>query len=155
MDVSWPIAGSWALAACMAIALLAWWLALRDKRTAELKAELKAAKAAERDAMNAWQDALRNGTTEEAVRAASRADAAGRRVELLRRSIGITLFLLVAACGCATPEPHEKIVRLDAHLRIVSPGETVPDYPDGETRWWLATPTGLEVMVPDFQKEGW
>lgn len=155
MEVSWPIAGSWALAACMVLALLGWWLVKRDRRQASLRAELRTAWKEEKRARKAWQNAVNEGTAEEAVRAAREVAVVRKRIDALRRSLGITLFvaLVVPLAGCASkPEVREKIVHLDAHVRIVSPGDTIPDYPEGEDRWWLATPTGLLSLVPAFPR---
>lgn len=154
MDVSWPVAGTWAGAACAALALFAWWAVKRDKRRRELMAEYRSRLEDERRAYDAYTDAVRNGAAIDVRRAAAALDAIRKTLDALRSSMPALAALLCAAAlaGCTTREGPERVVKLDEHIRVVAPGETVPDYPDGETRWWLLTPAGLLEFVPQYKQ---
>ncbi len=154
MEIAWPTIGSWSLAACCVIALMGWWLMRRDRRTAELKAALSKALAEEREARAEYAQAARVGKPEDVCIAARAVEEKRKRIQAIQRSLGVTLFLAAfILAGCRTAEPTERIVRLDAHVRIVAPGDTVPDYPEGEARWWLVTPTGLVSILPQLPQE--
>lgn len=154
MDVSWPVAGSWAGAACAALALFGWWLVRRDRRRAELMAEYRKRLEDERRAYEAWADASRNGTALDVRRTAAALDAIRKALDALKASMPALAALLCAATlsGCVARGAPERVVRLDEHIRVVRPGETVPDYPDGETRWWLLSPAGLLEFVPQYKQ---
>ena len=142
-----PTEGSIALAACIALTLFGAWLYRRWERRAKAEANLEARMADLKDAQKAYSDAIRNGTPSEAAAAKRSVDAASRRVQEAARMI--CLAVLAALCGCLAPREVETVVRLDDHVRIVHPGDTVPDYPAGEARWWLLTPKGLEELLPE------
>lgn len=54
--------------------------------------------------------------------------------------------LLISSCRTSPPAP--RVLVLSEHCQTASPGDTVPPLPEGETRWWLCTPTGLRLMLP-------
>lgn len=119
-----------------------------------MKAQLRNARKAAKDAEAAYYDIIRHGTPEEAVRAALNLDNARKRANDILVRLGNGLLVVTAFCalmaGCKTAEPAERIVRLDSHVRIVEPGDVVPDYAAGEERWFLMSPTGIGWMVPQF-----
>lgn len=154
MDVSWPTATSWAAAACFALAIFAWILVRRARRIDGLREEYVRRLAELADAEREWRDAILNGTV--AMVQEARRKVVDLRAELMRLKQAMAGLLVLLVCaGCATREAAEKVVVVSDHAQIVEPGFIVPDYPDGETRWWLCTPTGLELMVPAFRREEW
>ena len=95
-------------------------------------------------ALEEWQDSVERGDAEGA-----------RRLKLdidrMRRDgwhLVAAAALAIAVSGCRSPAPPPEPVVLSAHLQIVAPGDTVPPLPGGEPRWWLATPTGLGLLLP-------
>lgn len=150
MDISWPQTGSWALAACMALTLVLLVLLRKWKKRDDARERLRAAAAEYNEAVAQYHAAVQVGTVEDGLEAARKVKAAADRVQAAEKALAC---LLVASClftaGCLhTRTPKETIVTLTDHVRIVEPGATVPDYPDGETRWWLLTPRGMAEMVP-------
>lgn len=152
MDVTWPQAGTWAGAACAVLAIVAWWLVEREKKRAEMRKRYAQLRGDVLVAEEAYRDALENGTALAVRRAAAELDERRRKMDLVAKAIAGLCVLLVLG-GCRTTAPQESIVRLDEHIRIVAPGETVPDYPEGESRWWLCTPSGMMEMVPQYRQQ--
>lgn len=154
MEVTWPQAGTWAGVALAALTLLAWWMVRRARKLDERRAEYKAALADAVSAEEAYRAAAENATTfAEVRRAADALDEARRRCDQLRKGLPALCVALALLAGCATREGPERIVQLDEHIRIVSPGETVPAYPATESRWWLVSPTGLMELMPRYRQE--
>ena len=58
-------------------------------------------------------------------------------------------FSVCAAIGCRATAPEPRVIVLSEHCQSAAPGDTVPPLPAGEPRWWLCTPTGLRMMMPD------
>lgn len=157
MDVTWPQAGTWAGAACAALAIVAWWLVRRARKRDAREEEYKARLADVRVAEDALEDSYANATDGAEVRKArSAVDEARRRADAVRKALHIAAVLLAVAAlaGCVTRTREvERIVQLDEHIRIIAPGDTVPDYAPGESRWWLVSPTGLVEMMPKYRQE--
>ena len=90
-----------------------------------------------------WRDALASGD-------ASKVLDAKRKVDKLREAgwhrFSLPILLLVCVSGCRTAKLE--IVPAAEHIRVIEPGDIVPPYPNGENNWRLATPTGLEWMLP-------
>lgn len=158
MDVQWPVVAGWSLVAAEVLALAAWWLVKRDKRKQELRAEYRNRLKDECLAFQAYERAVREGTALDAQRAAKTLSAIRESLDdLLKQIRACGAFALLAGCallfqGCITREGPERIVKLDQHIRIVAPGETVPDYPEGQTRWWLLSPEGLVELLPQYKQ---
>ena len=57
--------------------------------------------------------------------------------------------LYAAGCVSRRAEPEPRVIVLSEHCQTAAPGDTVPPLPEGEPRWWLCTPTGLRMMMPD------
>lgn len=132
-----------ALALLSALALL--WYRHRLNREARSDEERAALQAELADARAKW------------AACEFREDAAGmaseaRRIDRLRRRLGLPLLVLMAGLcpACRTPAPpaEPRVVVLSEHCRTAAPGDTVPELPAGETRWWLCTSTGLRLMMP-------
>lgn len=136
----------WAGAAALLVALLVLAFLRRAKREDAKEADREALAAELRDAEARHSAMLFAGDAAGAVREA-------RRIDRLRRALGLGASLLVLALGgCRHPapaaEPEVRTVVLSEHCRVVHPGDTVPELPQGETIFWLCTPTGLEMMMP-------
>lgn len=154
MDVAWSTVWTASGVAGAALTLLAWWLVRRAKLLDERREKYEKALEAEEKAKQAHRDAVRNSTDpSEIAHLADKVDEARRECENLRKSLPVLLVLALALCGCASRKPAERIVFLDAHAKIVKPGDVVPEYPDGESRWWLVTPTGMSRMVPQYGRK--
>ena len=150
MEVSWPTAGSWSLFACACAAIVGWLLVKRHRSKQELQKKCDKAEADVAVAKEEYENASRNGTAADIHRAAQEYNLAKKAHLDLKKQLAALCVAAVFAgtfCGCATREV-ERIVRLDEHGRLVVPGDVVPDYPAGESRWWLMTPTGLVDMLP-------
>jgi Flp pilus assembly protein TadB len=151
MEVSWPVVGSWSLFACCLVALAAWWLVERKRRKKELQEKVDRAEADVAVAREAYEAANRNGSAADLHRAALDLSHAQQRHNDLKKQLAALLVAVVVAgallCGCATRDV-ERVVLLDDHVRIVAPGDVVPDYAPGESRWWLMSPRGLSDMLP-------
>lgn len=158
MEINWPVAGSWALAACSTLALAGYFLVRRAKRYDERWGEYKRRIADEIEASKRYADAVRNGTKEDAIAAARELDEKRQALDALRKALHALAVLsaagvLLVSQGCVTRTKEvERIVALDAHIRIVEPGETVPDYAPGESRWWLVSPSGLVELMPKYRQ---
>lgn len=152
MNASWPQTGSWALAVCMALTLFVLWLLRRWKRQDEAREALLSAQKDLLSAQEEYREKVRTGTPEEAHQAANRVKALWAEVDRLEKLAGVfCLFLCVLASGCVR---SPGVIWLDEHVRIVEPGSVVPPYPDGETRWWLLSPTGFDELVPIQRQKG-
>lgn len=71
-----------------------------------------------------------------------------RRINTIRRRLGLPVAILCAALAAGCASQKVRTVILSEHCRTAAPGDTVPDLPEGETRWWLCTSTGLQMMMP-------
>lgn len=153
MTVEWPTAAGWSLVAAEAIAVFAWWMLRRGKRFDERWEAYKQGLADEIEASKAFADKVRHGSGAEVREAKRILDAKRKALDELRKAMHllVAFFAVATLTGCATRE-RERIVTLDEHIRIVAPGDTVPDYADGENRWWLVSPTGLVGMVPEYRQ---
>jgi hypothetical protein len=148
-EVVWPNAGSWALAACSALAIAGACIFRRWKKQDAAKERLDAAQAAVEAALATYNSAVRHGTPADARAASRKLEAAQKTLRAARQAfMALCVAMLFAGCAKERVVEKETILRLDEHVRLVQPGDTVPDFPDGETRWWLLTPTGLEEMLP-------
>lgn len=154
MDITWPQGWTWATVAGVPLVTVAWWLIRRARKLDERREAYKAALADAHVAEDAYHAALENAVNTGEVRQAREAlDEARRRCDALRKSLPVLLVALALA-GCVTRTKEvERIVQLDEHIRIVQPGDMVPDYPSAETRWWLVSPTGLIELMPKYRQE--
>lgn len=154
MEVTWPQIGTWAGAACSALALLAWWLVKKHTRKVELRARLRAREADLLVAEEEYDHAAKNGTATDMRRTAAAVSDASRECDAIRKMLHATIVLagVSALAGCAAGQA-ERIVVLDDHVRLVPPGAVVPEYPEGESRWWLVSPTGLREIMPKYRQE--
>ena len=140
-----------ALALLSALALL--WYRARLGRVEKDEARREALQAELADARAKW------AACEFCGDAAGMASEA-RRIDRLRRRLGLPLLaglmaglpLQISATpeepGTPAPPAEPRVVVLSEHCRTAAPGETVPELPAGETRWWLCTSTGLRLMMP-------
>jgi hypothetical protein len=134
----------WAGAAALLVALLVLAFLRLVKREDAKEADREALAAELRDAEARHSAMLFAGDAAGAVREA-------RRIDRLRKALGLGASLLVLAlggCRHPAPEPVVRTVALSEHCRVVHPGDTVPELPEGEGVFWLCTPTGLEMMMP-------
>lgn len=135
----------WAGAAALLVALLVLAFVRRVKKEDAKEADREALAAELRDAEARHSAMLFAGDAAGAVREA-------RRIDRLRRRLGLGAALLCLALGgcrsAPAPEPEVRTVVLSEHCRVVHPGDTVPELPEGEPLYWLCTPTGLEMMMP-------
>lgn len=153
MTVSWPTEASWALAACSVLALLGFCVVPWVKRKGERWEQYKQGLSDEIEASKTYAEKSRTGTTAELLEAKRILDAKRKALDDLGKAMHLlaAFFTVSVLAGCATQE-RERIVLLDEHVRIVAPGDVVPDYPEGEARWWLMSPTGLVEMVPQYRQ---
>lgn len=154
MEITWPQVWTWATVVGVALVTFAWWFFRRarllDERRKAYKAAFEDAKVAEA----AFKAAAETATSIAEVRqAAAVLDETRRRCDALRKGLPVLLVAGAFLAGCVTREGPERIVQLDEHIRIVQPGDAVPDYPGGESRWWLVSPTGLVELMPKYRQE--
>lgn len=168
MDVSWPITGTVAGAVCAGLALVAFfyvrWAKKNDTKFAKylemLDEEIELAKK--------YADVKRTGTPFELMEAKKALDEKRQSLDELVASMHsffsafaavfsipamAFVLTLTLATGCASTKVKERIIQLNDHVKIVQPGETVPEYPNGETRWWLMTPTGMDSVIPQYRQK--
>ena len=158
-DIPWESPATWAGVAGLALAIFGYWLVRRHRRRGELVGEYRNRLKDVCLAEKAYQKAVRDGTAAEARQAAQILDAMRKAADALAGKIkALSCFVMalgvaVLSGGCITREGPERIVQLDEHIRIVQPGETVPDFASGESRWWLVSPTGLMELMPKYRQE--
>lgn len=145
MDIQWPVAGSWAMAACAAIALVAW-LIVNSRRDAEQREQARRRRRATYESRRTdWLVAIGKGQTMDAIEIKRQLDA--------MRKAGWHLVAMVVwstLTGCRTPPPPAPApIPLGTHILQPLPGDPVPALPDGEAVWWLCTPTGLRLLLPE------
>lgn len=146
-----PQAATWATVAAALVGIL--WAVLRRKWQRRDKAEQKLVDAenAVYSAADIVSDARANGTAEALAEAERDYAAAIKRRDALRKALGVSAIMaLLAACllsGCQNAQAPQPVI-LNDHVRLVAPGDTVPPLPEGETRWWLLTPRGMDMVSP-------
>ena len=101
--------------------------------------------------LHAWQDAIEQGDAAEASQIAIELDEMRKKgwniAPALVLCAGVLACSLSASCT-SPPAPAPETVLLSDHVRIVKPGDTVPDLPQGESFWWIATPKGMLHLLP-------
>lgn len=133
-------------AAALLSALALLWYAARRRREAKSEERRAALRAELADAEKRHAACLEGGDALGAVSEARRIDRL--RSRLARLGPAAVLLCVLPLSGCRAPAPEARAVVLSDHCRAVSPGDTVPDLPAGESRWWLCTPRGLRLMMP-------
>ena len=141
MEITWFTTASWAGVCLAAITLAAWLLVRRARKSDASDAERKAHRAQYEKTLGEWSEAIQAGKIARAMRLR-------RRLAAMRAAGWFALVLLLA--GCAAPKT-EVVATLPTgeHILLPLPGDTVPPLPDGEPRWWLCTPSGLRMLLPD------
>lgn len=149
MQIQWPVAGSWALAACCGLALLAWyWVRASAKADAD-RAARRNKRMTYESTKALWSEAVRKGDIVRAAELKKSIDnmrlAGWHEIEFV---LLVSLALLV--CGCRTAPAPEKSVLIPTGEHVLLPhhGDVVPPLPEGEARWFLLTPTGLAFLLP-------
>lgn len=144
-----PQAATWATAAAIALGIL--WAVLKRRWHRRDKDEQKLVDAenAVYSAADIVADARENGTAEALAEAEKDYAAAIRRRDALRKALGVSaiMALLAVLSGCRNAPAPQPVI-LNDHVRLVAPGDTVPPLPEGETRWWLLTPRGMDMVSP-------
>lgn len=150
MNVQWPTVGGWALAVCSAIALVAWAMIRSAAKQDEEVRQRMAKRRAYDKAVADWHFEVKQGGVEHLEMAM----ILMRKINDMRSHGWHDLVLvvaLVALSGCRTskPEPASSVmIPVGTHIRQPAPGDIVPHLPEGESRWWLCTPTGLSMLLP-------
>ena len=140
---------TWAGVLAGVVGIVAALLLRRWARTDEDRAAEKHRVAELKRSASDWRAALARGDAEGAA-------LAKRRYDYLKA--GGAILMLLAACLClpacrtaVVPAPPPPLL-LSRHAMFLESGATVPDLPEGQTRWLLlSVPTGVETMLPgDF-----
>ena len=150
MDVQWPTVGGWALAVCSAIAMVAWAMIRSAAKQDEEVRQRMAKRRAYDKAVADWHFEVKQGGVEHLEMAM-----------ILKRKINdmrshgwhLLAFALVAGifagCHSTKPDPVPPVmIPIGTHIQQPAPGDVVPPLPEGESRWWLCTPTGLSMLLP-------
>ena len=145
MDIQWPVVGSWALAACGGVALLAWY-AVRSANHTDADCASRLEKRRQYLATKSeWKDAIRSGNLFMAAEIKRVLDS--MREQGWHKLILLLLISLMAGCTTNAVVPPVLIPTGD-HIILPQPGDIVPQLPAGESCWWLTTPTGLSFLLP-------
>ena len=141
MDITQIATGGVGAALAIAAALV-WYLVRR-------RADSQDRKAAKRAAL---EEQLKHAKAEWAAAAfcgdPARVHATARKVSAIEKQIAkLSAIVLCALCAGCVGAKVETVV-LSEHCRVVHPGDTVPDLPEGQPYYWLLTPKGLVQMLP-------
>lgn len=138
----------WGGAFALVVALLFWLFRRREKREDEARKTAAEHREAYAAALRDWEAAIEAG---DAAAAAAHAEELERMRKWGWNALPLVVAGLCLAAGCRAPRAVSAPVSpvlLTEHVRIVKPGDTVPELPAGESRWWLCTPTGMRRLLP-------
>ncbi len=148
MTIQWPVVGSWALAVCCGVALLAWYAVRSANRTDAALASRRHKRRQYLATKKEWLAAISRGDTFQAAETKRVLDSMRKqgwhKLEILILFVGLSLL-----AGCKTNAVVSPVlIPTGQHILLPSPGDIVPPLPVGESRWWLLTPTGLAFLLP-------
>lgn len=147
MNVQWPTVGGWALAACSAIALFAWAMIRSAAKQDEEVRQRMAKRRAYDKAVADWHFEVKQGNVEMAM-------ILMRKINDMRSHGWHLLALAIVSgmlAGCRSPKADPRppvLIPVGSHILQPAAGDIVPPLPEGESRWWLCTPTGLSMLLP-------
>lgn len=148
MEISWAQGATWAGAITAGITLLAWTLVRAAKQQDEELEKRRQKRRNYEKTQRDWEIAAETGDAENML-------ILKRKLDAMRRKgwhLAIFAMMLFFIQGCKTTGTKKTVivtVPIGKHIRTIQPGEPVPELPEGEPRWWLATPTGLKLLLPD------
>lgn len=65
-------------------------------------------------------------------------------------ALAVVVIASLCAAGCHQKPTKNNAIPIGRYVQAPAPGDTVPELPDGETRWWLlSAPTGFELLMPE------
>lgn len=140
-DIASIAKGGWAAAAAIIAAIAFFAFRARQRRVEKDEEKRSALEDELKDANAKWAAAEFCKDVPGMAREA-------RRIDSIKRRLGLPVAILCAALAAGCASQKVRTVILSEHCRTAAPGDIVPELPEGESRWWLCTSTGLRIMMP-------